>query len=65
MSHVLIPQGCKQNNVGNPKEQMTWFLKQTNKYINDEELIQILKDWREKWTKCNAGLCFLTQTNQP
>lgn len=44
MSHVLIPQGCKQNNVGNPKEQMTWFLKQTNKYINDEELIQILKD---------------------
>lgn len=43
MSHVLIPQGYKQNNVGNPKEQMIWFLKQTNKYINDEELIQILR----------------------
>ena len=36
-----------------------------NKQINEEELFQILKDWREKWTKRNVGLCFLIQTNQP
>ena len=31
MLHVIKPLGCKQKNAGNPKEQMTWFLKQTNK----------------------------------
>lgn len=44
MLNLIISQGSKQKNVGNSAEQMTWFLKQTNKYIIKEELFQILED---------------------